>query len=182
MNYFAVALWLFFASAGKVCLPKDWVLEWTWPSQDLISFTLKLNSLTWEKYNWVGIGFKSSEDGAGMTGADINNFVLGKSLTDRHALSNRLPKLDTELGGNDNIFFNSLDLEQFTYTWTRPVSTLEDFDKNYYKGACFKLLWACGKMMGEVQMKHFSNDRGILEISLSEDFSIGCSPDFLSLN
>ena len=58
----------------------------------------------------------------------------------------------------------------------------DGFDKTYERGRNIRILWAAGKMMGDVQMKHFTNDRGIVDAILSNDFELGCFNEFLQLN
>lgn len=162
------------ALSGRICLPKGWTLEWSFPDSSNISFKLVLLSETLDEFGWVGIGLKYSDDGSGMKGADINNFILTDIPSDRYAESNGEPILDTDLGGLDNIISPSFDAAAFTYTWTRPVVSGDIYDKEYIKDDTYQLLWACGQMSGVEQLKHESDNRDIIDIILSDEFDMDC--------
>ncbi|OMJ88844.1 hypothetical protein SteCoe_9146 [Stentor coeruleus] len=174
MKYLLILCLLGLALSGRICLPKGWTLEWSFPDSLNIDFKLTLLSDTLDEFGWVGIGLKYDEDGSGMTGADINNFILTDNPSDRYAESNGEPTLDTDLGGDDNIINPVYDSATFTYTWSRLVVSGDVYDKEYIKDDPYQLLWACGQMSGDVQLKHDSDNRDIIDIVLSEDFDKDC--------
>jgi hypothetical protein len=135
-----------------------------------------------QSFEWAGIGFKYESDGPGMINADITSFFFPELPTDRFAESNRVPKLDTSLGGTSDILSPSFDPILMQYTWSRPLNSFDAYDQIYSKDAKMEFLWACGKMAGSTQLKHFKNNREKFPIILSEDFTAGCFPNFLPLN
>ena len=166
--------------AGKACLPKGWTLEWEYPDDKNVQFSLTLNEETLDDYDWVGIGFKYQDDQDAMIGADINNFILeDDGPTDRYATINGLPSLDVEIGGEDNIIDPSY--SEPTYVWTRPIDSQDEYDKVYAPESPMRVLWACGQVMGVVQCKHDDDDRDTMDITL-DDGSYGCDDSFVQLN
>lgn len=174
MKYAFLLCLLGIALSGRICLEKDWTLEWSFPDEENINFKLILDQETLDLFGWVGIGFKFPDEGSGMAGADINNFILANLPTDRYADSDSLPDLDEDLGGSNHIIDPVWDAATLTYSWSRPVNSGDIYDKEYIKDAEYKLLWAAGMMIGETQMKHFSDDRAMEDIILSDDFEDGC--------
>ncbi|OMJ88843.1 hypothetical protein SteCoe_9145 [Stentor coeruleus] len=162
------------AFSGRICLEKDWILEWSFSDEETINFKLVLDQKTLDMFGWVGIGLKYAEDGSGMTGSDINNFILTDLPSDRYAAEEGLPEYDEDLGGDNNIHDPIWDAATFTYSWSRPVISGDIYDKEYIKDNQYKLLWAAGVMMGDTQMKHFVGDRAMEDIVLSDSFDEGC--------
>jgi hypothetical protein len=162
---------------GKVCLPKGWVLEWTFLDQEEIGFKLVLDAGTSENYGWVGIGFKYEEEaGVAMVGADITNIIFEDIFTDRIALTNGMPDEDVKCGGTDD---NHMTTASYidgirTFSWVRPLSSGDQYDKEYIIGKEYKLLWATGDVINGIQMKHFTVDRDVTLITLDLEFSGGC--------
>ena len=180
MTIFLFLSLLFLFHAGEVCLPKTWVLSWTYPDDSTIEFVLLLDEATWVDYEWVGIGFKYPEEMTGMTGADMTNIILNELPTDRYSDFNEVPELDIDLGGTDDVVEPTV--EGLGYTWKRPIDSGDQYDKVYVVGANLRLLWACGQVDGGVQVKHLDYDRGTVDIVLSEEFYHGCEESFLQLN
>ena len=167
--------------AGQVCLPKGWVLTWDFPSTSTIEFSLTIDQYTWTNYQWVGIGFKYPDEEEGKVGADINNIILNEMPGDSFAEHNGAPVPDIELpGGEDNILNPSL--QDMVYSWSRPVDSGDGYDKVYVEDAEISVLWACGKVLNGVQVKHTDSDRDATTVVLSEDYSSGCSDAFLQIN
>ncbi|OMJ83848.1 hypothetical protein SteCoe_15149 [Stentor coeruleus] len=162
------------ALSGRICLEKDWTLEWTFPDDQNINFKLILDQETLDLFGWVGIGFKFPDEGSGMDKADINNFILTDLPTDRYGDGDGLPEHDEDLGGDNNIHDPVWDAATLTYSWSRPVASGDIYDKEYIKDHEYKLLWAAGMMIGDTQMKHFSDDRAMEDIVLSDSFDEGC--------
>ena len=163
--------------AGRICLPKGWVLQWTFPKDDKVSFKLTLDDATTANFGWAGIGFKYfGESSPAMKGADIANFIFDDKMTDRYAVTNGLPELDIELGGEDDLINTVAELEDdhYVFRWTRKVDSQDKFDKVYTVGNDYTLLWACGDVVDGIQMKHFTTNRSTAIITLSDDFDKDC--------
>lgn len=186
MKVLALSCLIVLSLAGEICLPKGWKLEWSFPGDGNIEFVLDIDQHTWSSYGWVGIGMKYPDEIAGMEGADINNIILDTMPEDRYAEYNGMPTPDVEfddgtgINGVNNILEPRLD--GYVYTWKRPINSGDLFDKIYTEGEKMRLLWACGQVLGDVQMKHMVSDRDVADIELSEDFSIGCDESFVQLN
>ncbi|OMJ76965.1 hypothetical protein SteCoe_23551 [Stentor coeruleus] len=165
---------------GKVCLPKGWVLEWTFPTLKEIGFKLTLDADTSANFGWVGVGFKyESEAGIAMVGADITNIIFDDTFSDRVALTNGMPDEDKKYKGTDDLYGLSSTFEDGirTFTWVRPANSGDDKDKIYTIGKVYKLLWACGDVIDGIQMKHFTVDRDVTLLTLDAGFEGGCSTD-----
>ena len=186
MKVLLISLLLVCSLGGKVCLPKGWILEWTFYRTSEIGFKLTIDEHTWENYGWVGIGIKEASAAVGMVGSDITNIIIGGEKTDRFSTVNGLPQLDVELGGTDDILNPTERFEngQHGFTWTKKMDTLDRYDTLYVQGRDYNLLWACGDVMNGVQMKHFTVDRDRLIITLDEDYEKDCedSEPFLMTN
>ena len=181
MKFLILSCLLVLCLAGEVCLPKGWVLTWDFSGTGTIDFTLTIDQHSWLTYQWVGIGFKYTDEEEGMTGADINNIILNEMPEDRFAEYNGMPVPDIEYdGGQDNIQNASLD--NLVYSWSRPVDSGDGYDKIYVQDAEMRVLWACGKVMNGVQMKHMVGDRDVTTVVLSNDYSSDCADSFLQLN
>lgn len=170
-------LLLSFVQAGKVCLPKGWVLEWTFPTTTTVAFKLALDEDTSANYGWAGIGFKYTQDYPGMIGADIANLIFEGDRTDRFSIINGLPELDIDLGGTDDLvnLIGEFQDNAWVFTWTRPVNSGDEYDKIYTIGDDYILLWACGLVSEEgIQLKHFTGDRSLVPITLTADFEFDC--------
>lgn len=167
------------AFSATVCLPKSWILEWHFTPDDYINFALTLNAETIDSFGWIGVGFKLVSDGPGMVGGDIAMIIFPDLPKDTYAESNRLPKPDTEHGGSEDIIEPFYDPAQMKYSWRRKVYSDDIYDKKYVKDAEMQLMWACGLMMGQTQIKHFAGNRDRFTIILSEDFTYGCEGSFL---
>lgn len=174
MKYLLIICLLGLSLSGKVCLPTGWTLEWSFPDSSNISFELVLQLETLEEFGWVGIGFKYDEEETGMAGADIINFILTDMPIDAYSESNSEPVSDIEFGGEDNILTPTYDIETFTYTWTKPIISGDDYDKEYIENDSYQLLWACGQMSGDVMLSHDSDNRDTIDITLSDDFDLDC--------
>ena len=171
------------SNAGRICLPKGWILEWTFPTTQEVSFKLTLDAETSANYGWVGIGFKYVMDPSGMIGSDIANLIFAGELSDRYANLNGLPPKDTDLGGTEDLLnpVGTWENDAWVYTWSREVDSGDKYDKLYIIGNEYIVLWARGMMSDDgVQMKHFTVDRSLDMITLNADFDEGCE-DMLSL-
>ena len=58
----------------------------------------------------------------------------------------------------------------------------DGYDKNYVEDAEISVLWACGKVLNGVEVKHADSDRDVTTVVLSENYSSGCSDTFLQIN
>lgn len=171
-----ILFFLYTVHSGSVCLPKGWELSWTFTTSSTIQFTLTLPESISPKYQWVGIGFKySSDEKNSMVGADINNIILGSNPIDSYAQCNCMPTADTELSGTDDTKNAYYDISNLIYTWERPIDSGDSYDKIYKKDEELNLLWACGKVISGIQMRHMVPDRGTISIILSENFNLPCS-------
>ena len=74
-------------------------VSWAFNGGGYVDFTLALTADTFENYGWAGIGFKQSDDTAGMRKSDIVAFVFSEEVTDRYALGDEEPDFDVDLGG-----------------------------------------------------------------------------------
>lgn len=158
--------------AGFVCLENDWVLEWTFASEDLVKFDLKLTSKTLSKFQWVAVGFKYPDDT--IINTDIVKIVIGEDPVDAYARCDCAPETDISLNGEDNIIQPVYDEAEMKYSWIKPVNALEEYDKFYRKDSEMKVIWASGKIIRGIMMKHMVPDRGSTYIVLSEDFAKDC--------
>ncbi|OMJ82536.1 hypothetical protein SteCoe_16768 [Stentor coeruleus] len=179
MKLFILCSVISLALSGRVCLPKSWILEWSFPDDSHIDFSLTLDSQTLSSYDWVGIGFKYITDGDGMDKADINNFFLTSIPVDSYALISAQPCLDTYFGGTEDILNAVYDSTTLVYTWTREIDSGDIYDKVYTEGCSMKLLWACGMVdaYGE-QLMHLDDDKEMIDIILSADYDYGCVTEF----
>ena len=176
LNLFFFFFSLSTAYSGSVCLPKGWELSWTFTTSDTIEFVLNLPESISPKYQWVGIGFKYlTDEKRSMTGSDMNNIILGSNPVDSYAECNCIPTKDTDLSGTDDTRNAYYDTSNLKYTWERPLDSGDSYDKVYKKDEELELLWACGKVVSGIQVRHMVPDRGTISITLSEDFRLPCS-------
>lgn len=167
-------------NGGKVCLPKGWVFEWTFPTLEEVGFKLTLDADTSENYGWVGVGLKyEDEAGVAMIGADIANIIFDNIFTDRIALTNGMPDEDIKYGGTEDLHVTTATYVDGirTFSWVRPTNSGDQYDKIYTFGKVYKLLWARGDVIDGIQMKHFTVDRDVTLITLDTDFEGGCSSE-----
>lgn len=187
MKILLISLFAICAFAGRVCLPKGWIFEWTIFRDNEIGFKLTLDEYTCKHYGWVGIGLKLSSEAVGMINSDIANLIFNGEKTDRFAYTNGMPALDTDLGGTEDLL-NPTESEEnglFVFSWTKKLNTGDEYDAVYIEGESYNLLWACGDMHDGVQLKHFTVDRDRTIITLSQDYDSGCEEidsSFIQIN
>ena len=185
MNFILFSLLVTASFAGSMCLGKGWVLSWAFNGGGYVDFTLALTADTFENYGWAGIGFKQSDDTAGMRKSDIVAFVFSEEVTDRYALGDQEPDFDVDLGGTDDVTSVTFDQSTYTYTWQKPMFSpdpCEFCDRDYIQDYEYSLLWACGQYLDGVMEKHDMTDRELILITLSDDFNSPCTDSFLALN
>jgi hypothetical protein len=112
--------------SGRICLDRGWVIEWTFPDDLNINFSLALNQATLDEYGWVGISFKYIEgEEDGMASADINNFILRELPIDSYADDYGPPSSDEEFGGTADIVTSAWDNLLYVYTWRRLILEID---------------------------------------------------------
>lgn len=167
-------LFLFFhALAGTYCLPNGWVLDWFFTPDDLITFKLTLTQTTLDKFQWVAVGFKYPTDT--IINTDIVKMNIQDKPIDMYAQCDCAPEADVDLNGKDNIVDPTWDAELMQYTWAKPVSSEEEYDKFYKKDSDMVLIYASGKVINGIMMKHMVPDRGRVTLTLSDDFIGACA-------
>ena len=111
---------------GSAELPKDLSFSWSFPSTDQIEFCFNVPEKITTDYGWVGLGFKTIEDGNSMKNGDIVNIIFGHPVVDSYSKGNGTPKSDVEEGGTEDILgtFTESQADGYTvYKWTRPLDT-----------------------------------------------------------
>ena len=161
--------------SGYVCLPKSWHLSWRFTSSRQISFSLQLNQQTISSFDWVGIGFKYEDDPRpGMTGADLVSIQLGSELKDAYAECECEPTYDEDLLGTQNLQDFKYNENYFIYSWTREIDSGDKYDLVYRPESKLIVLWAAGKTVSGVQLKHAKNNYGSTRIVLRDSFESDC--------
>ena len=161
-------------SLSTVHLPNEIRLTWEFIDDETIRFTYNVPNTVLQDFDWGGVGFKESDDIGGMTNADIVNFIFEDPLTDRYALENGRPSLDTSIGGTSDLLNPTVFLlsSGFKSQWDRKLINDDQYDRQFVKGSPYRLLWALGKMNFETkeQLQHADNTKGTIDIELTDDF------------
>jgi hypothetical protein len=161
-------------NASFVCLSKNWVLSWKF-SGNLINFSLQLNQDIANQFEWVGLGFKEANDRRpGMIGADLVNIFIGAEPVDAYAECDCEPTEDEDLLTSNDLKKITFNRDYFIYSWNREVDTGDLYDLVLKKDLEVKVLWAAGKVVAGVQLKHDKNDYGVIQVKLSDHFESDC--------
>ena len=110
-----------------------------------------------------------------MTGADLVNIVLGSQIIDAYAECECEPTDDFDLLGQHDLQDFKYNEDYFIYSWTRDVDSGDKYDLVYRPESRLKVLWAAGKIVSGVQLKHGKNNFGTAGIVLSDSFDGDCA-------
>lgn len=150
-------------------LPRDLVLSWSFNLDDTIVFSLDVPKDLLADYGWVGVGFKPVNSEEGLVNADLVNIIFGHSIRDCFGQPGG-PVEDTKKPeGSDDLKDIQIDVNDqgATYTWHKKLSTKDPYDIKYKANTYYRLLYAYGQMLDGVQQHHKYEDRGTVDIYLS---------------
>ena len=178
MGYINMSLLILFVistalSTGVVYLPSEVILAWSFPTTETVKFELRVPQAVFDSYDWIGIGLKNVNSGSGMSGADIANIIFKTPIQDSFAPPRGGPVSDESLGGTCDLIRpdSHVDGRGINYFWEKQLNTGDKYDIVLTSGGEYRLLYAKGKVTPEgVQLQHGYEDRGTIDIVLSDDF------------
>ena len=146
-------------------------LQWSFPSDTRVSFSLTIEDDIFSSHGWYGIAFKPEGSGTSMGGGDYVVIKFDQEeFSDRYAQSNGKPDKDD----SDSLLQKTVSSDKKTYTWSRDLKgdgSSQDIDLS--KDQKYTVLWAYGPM-GNSDINYHSS-RGSSQITLSDGSDSGDS-------